>query len=139
MQTEEYNEPPCTPDSYSTVIISGSNSVSSISSSIPSSHALKVYFLEQFQIYRKIEMILQSSHIPPIRFPLFLFFKIILFIQLFLAGLGLCCCTGFSLVAASGHSSLVAVHRLLIAAASFAGKHRLQGVSTSAAWPQSTG
>ena len=39
-----------------------------------------------------------------------------LFICLFLAVLGLCCCTGFSLAAASGISSLVAVHRLLIAA-----------------------
>ena len=31
-----------------------------------------------------------------------LFFKVMLFICLFLAVLGLCCCTGFSLVAVSG-------------------------------------
>ena len=34
---------------------------------------------------------------------------------LFLAVLGLCCCEGFSLVAASGGYSPVAVHRFLIA------------------------
>ena len=41
---------------------------------------------------------------------LFKFFKI----YLFLAVLGLCCCTGFSLVASSGGYSLVSVHRLFI-------------------------
>ena len=101
-QTEESDEPPCIHDSASTVIISGSNLVSSISSSIPSSRVLKVYFLEQFQIYRKIEMILQSFRIPHIQLPIFLFFLIMIFIQLFLAVLGLCCCTGSPLVAVSG-------------------------------------
>ena len=43
-----------------------------------------------------------------------------LFICLFLAVLGLCCCTGFSLAAASGVYPLVAVHRLLIAGPSLA-------------------
>ena len=42
----------------------------------------------------------------------------ILFINLFLAVLGFCCCSGFSLVAASGSYSLVAVRGLLIAVAS---------------------
>ena len=41
-----------------------------------------------------------------------------LFIIYFLAVLGLRCCTGFSLVAASGGSSLVVVRGLLIAVAS---------------------
>ena len=40
----------------------------------------------------------------------------IIFINLFLAVLGLCCCLGSSLVAASGGCSLIAVHGLLIAA-----------------------
>ena len=35
------------------------------------------------------------------------------FIYLFLGGLGLCCCSGFSLVLESGGYSLVVVHRLL--------------------------
>ena len=38
------------------------------------------------------------------------FFKRISFIYSFLAVLGLCCCTGFSLVVANGDCSLVAVH-----------------------------
>ena len=133
-QTEESDEPPCIHDSASTVIISGSNLVSSISSSIPSSRVLKVYFLEQFQIYRKIEMILQSFRIPHIQLPLFLFFLIMIFIQLFLAVLGLCCCTGFPLVATSRGYSLIAVYRCLIAVASFVAEHRLQGVQTSIVW-----
>ena len=45
-------------------------------------------------------------------------------IYLVLAILGLCCCVGFSPVAASGGYSLVAVHRLLIAVASLV-EHRL--------------
>ena len=40
------------------------------------------------------------------------------FIYLFLAVLDLCCCVGYSLVAASGDCSLVVVHVLLIAVAS---------------------
>ena len=52
----------------------------------------------------------------------------LLFIFLiFLAVLGLCGCTGFSLVVAGGSSSLVAVRGLLIAVASLAAEHRLQG------------
>ena len=44
---------------------------------------------------------------------------------LFLAVLGLCCCSGFSLVAASrGYS---ASHRLLTAATSFVAEHRPEG------------
>ena len=43
---------------------------------------------------------------------------IILLIYLFLAVLGLRCCTGISLLAASGGYSLVAMLRLLIAVAS---------------------
>ena len=46
--------------------------------------------------------------------------------------LGLCCCSGLSLVVASGDCSLVAVHGFLISAASFVG-HGLQGVQASAA------
>ena len=49
----------------------------------------------------------------------------LMFIYLFLAVLGLRCCTGFSLVAVSGGCSLVAVHGLLIAVASFVVKRRL--------------
>ena len=44
---------------------------------------------------------------------------------LFLAVLGLCCCVGFSLVAASGRYSLVAVHRLLTAVAPLVAEHWL--------------
>ena len=40
------------------------------------------------------------------------FFSCLLFIYLFLAVLGLCCCVGFSLVVVSGGYSLVAEHRL---------------------------
>ena len=48
------------------------------------------------------------------------------FIYLFWAVLGLHCCTGFSLVAASGDYSLAVVSRLLIVVASFVSEHRLQ-------------
>ena len=44
---------------------------------------------------------------------------------LFLAVLGLCCCTGFSLVVVIGGCSLVAVHGLLIAVASLVAEHGL--------------
>ena len=47
-------------------------------------------------------------------------------IYLFLAVLGLRCCTGFSLVAVSGGYSLVAVLELLIAMASLAVGHGLR-------------
>ena len=47
------------------------------------------------------------------------------FIYLFLAVLGLCCCTCFSLVAASGGYSPVALPGFLIAAASLVVGHRL--------------
>ena len=49
------------------------------------------------------------------------------FIYLFLAVLGLHCCSGFSLVVASRAYSLVAVHGLLTAVASLVAEHRLQG------------
>ena len=48
-----------------------------------------------------------------------------MFIYVFFAELGLRCCTGFSLVAENGGSSLVAVSGLLIAVASFVAEHRL--------------
>ena len=54
-------------------------------------------------------------------FKIFILFYLVLihsFIHSFLAVLGLCCCLGFSLVAASGGYSLVAVSRLLIVLAS---------------------
>ena len=54
---------------------------------------------------------------------LFSFFKIILFIYLFLAVLGLHCAWGFSLVAASKGYSLVAVCWVLIALVSHAEEH----------------
>ena len=44
----------------------------------------------------------------------FILFLQNVFIYLFLAMLGLCCCSGFSLVAASGGYSLVVAHGLLI-------------------------
>ena len=47
--------------------------------------------------------------------------------------LGLCCDTGFSLVAASGSCSLAAVCRLLVAVVSLVVEHRLQGVPASVA------
>ena len=53
--------------------------------------------------------------------------KIILSIYLFLAVLGLYCCTSFSLIAASGDSSLVAVCGLLLAATFLVAEHRLYG------------
>ena len=43
--------------------------------------------------------------------------------------LGLCCCTGFSLVAASGGYSVVAVGRLLIVVA-FVAEHGFWGAQT---------
>ena len=46
------------------------------------------------------------------------------FIYLFLAVLGLRCCVGFSLVAASGGYPPAAVHRLLTAVASLVAEHR---------------
>ena len=48
-----------------------------------------------------------------------------LFVYLFLAVLGVCGCTGFSLVVASRSYSLGAVHGLLIATASLLAEHRL--------------
>ena len=52
----------------------------------------------------------------------FLFYS---FMHLFLAGLGLCCCAGFSLVEASRGCSLVAVCEPLFAVASLVADHRL--------------
>ena len=51
--------------------------------------------------------------------------KMILFIYLFLAVLGLCCCAGFSLAAASRGYSLVVAQGLLIAVVSPVVEHRL--------------
>ena len=45
--------------------------------------------------------------------------------------LGLHCCTGFTLVAASRGYSLVAVCRLLIVVVSLVAEHRLQGMQAS--------
>ena len=53
------------------------------------------------------------------------FFFFLDLINLFLAVLVLCCCTGFSLVASSGGYSLVSVLRLLVVVASLVGKHGL--------------
>ena len=44
--------------------------------------------------------------------------------------LGLHCCKGFSLVAASGGHSLVAVHGLFITGASLVAEHRLQSTGS---------
>ena len=49
----------------------------------------------------------------------------------FLALLGLRCCTGFPLIAASGGYSLVAVCGLLIVVASIVAEHGLQGAQAS--------
>ena len=62
-----------------------------------------------------------------------LFFKII---YLFLAVLDLCCCAGFSLVAASGGYYPAAVCRLLFVVASHVAEHGLQGAQASAAAAQ---
>ena len=51
--------------------------------------------------------------------------KVFLKNYLFLAALGLCCCVGFSPVAASGVCSLVRVHGPLVAELSFVAEHRL--------------
>ena len=60
---------------------------------------------------------------------------------LFLAVLGLHCCMGFSLVAASGDPSLVAVRRLLVAVASLVerGLSGRAGVSSGGPRLESTG
>jgi len=50
-----------------------------------------------------------------------------IFTYLFLAVLGLHCCTNFSLVAVSRGYSLVAVHGLLIVVASLVAEHGLLG------------
>ena len=60
----------------------------------------------------------------PTRLFFFIFFK-----QKYLLGcVGLHCCVGFSLIAASGGCSLATVHRLLIAMAFFIVQHRLSRV-----------
>ena len=53
------------------------------------------------------------------------FFFFYNFIYLFLAVLGLHCCSGFSLVLASGGYSLVAVHGFLIVVAFLVVEHKL--------------
>ena len=63
-----------------------------------------------------------------------LFLKKYLLICLFLALLGLCCCTGLSLVAVIGGSSLGAVPGFLTAMVSFSGERALErGDSVAAA------
>ena len=57
-------------------------------------------------------------------------FKRVLFICLFLAALGLLCCTGFPLVAVSRSYSLAAVCGLLIEVVFLAVEHWLSGVWT---------
>ena len=57
----------------------------------------------------------------------YIILKLILSIYLFLAGLGLYCYTSFSLIAASGESSLVAVCGLLLAVTFLVAEHRLYG------------
>ena len=52
-----------------------------------------------------------------------------LFVHLFLAVLGLNCCVGFSLVAASRDCSLAVVCGLLVAVASLVVEHKLQNPS----------
>ena len=49
--------------------------------------------------------------------------KTLLFIHLFLAMLGLCCCMGFSLVVTSRHYSLSVVCGLLIMVVSLVAEH----------------
>ena len=56
------------------------------------------------------------------------YFLIVLFIYLFLAVLGLCCCMGFSLVVARGDYFLAVLCRLLIGVASLVAERGLQGV-----------
>ena len=53
-----------------------------------------------------------------------------LFIYIIMIGLGLCCCTGFSLVAASGGYSVIAVGGLLIVVASVVAEHGFWGAQT---------
>jgi len=65
--------------------------------------------------------------------PSFLKF-IILFIYLFWAVLGLHCCMGFSLVAASRGYLLIAGWGVLIAVASLVAGHGLQGFSSCGSW-----
>lgn len=61
------------------------------------------------------------------------FLKKICFLNLFLAGLDLPCCEGFSLVAMSGGYSLAVLLGLLVAAASLVEQRGLQGALTSVA------
>ena len=55
-----------------------------------------------------------------------------------MAGLGLCCCTAFSLVAASGGYPLVGMHELLIAVAFLVVSTgpRCTGLSSCSLWAQ---
>ena len=57
--------------------------------------------------------------------------KHLLFIHLFLAMLGLCCCTGFSLGVTSRRYSLAVVRGLLIMVVSLVAEHRLQSAQAS--------
>ena len=55
---------------------------------------------------------------------------------LFLAGLGLCCCMGFSLVEASRGYALVAVCELLFAVASLVAEHGFYGCGLQSLRPR---
>ena len=81
------------------------------------------FFLIQLSLFRSI-----------CGFSLLYVFKLT---NLFMAVLGLHCCTGFCLVAASGGYSLVAVHRLPIEVASLVAEHRLGSCGTWALLLQS--
>ena len=66
-----------------------------------------------------------SQHITHLHTNVHFFYRGIYYLLLFLAMLGLCCCTGFSRVVASRGYFVVVVHRLLIAVASLAAEHGL--------------
>ena len=65
---------------------------------------------------------MMSIHTSACEYNAFLSFEIFFF---FLVALGLCCCVGFSLVAASGGHSLADMHECPIVVASLAVEHRL--------------
>ena len=64
------------------------------------------------------------------------FLMLYLFTYLFLAVLGLHCCTGFSLVVVSGGYSPAGVHGLFIVVASLVVEHGLWGLGFSSCSPR---
>ena len=70
-------------------------------------------------------LLLDLFSLPDVAFLFCYYYLFELLIYLFLAVLGLCRCSGFSLVAASGGRCLVVGCGLLIAAASLVAEHRL--------------